>query len=280
MSDSDICIVSGADEIRLRSYVNHRIFAHEHQLDYRLECGLDRDITNPFFFKSAILRRVLPKYAWIAWIDDDAFFTDFERDTIGDQVRQAEESGEFLVIAEGPLEPNGFWSKINSGVVLLRNDARGTELLRRLTSVPLETVRSWWDEDRDGVFTGGDQDQMWWALNESGLLHEARIVSHRDLNSRGHYYESSLTDNAVMHFCGHRDKALGIARFAQRFGIGHELVPDHLLDRYSVRRRSPMGRAELAARAARQEAIGRAKPYLKPIVTAVREQRARRKEGM
>lgn len=279
MSGSDICIVSGADEIRLRSYVNHRIFAHEHGLDYRLECGIDRGISNPFFYKTAILRRVLPRYAWIAWIDDDAFFTDFERDTIGDQVRRAEQDGEFLVVAEGPLEPNGFWSRINTGVVLLRNDARGTELLRRLSAVPLETVRAWWDDERDGIFTGGDQDQMWWALHETGLLDGTRIVSHRELNSRGHYYETSMTDNAVMHFCGHRDKPLGIARFAQRFGVGHELVPEHLLDRYSVRRRSPMSRAELAARAARQEAIGRAKPYLKPVITAVRRRRANDEVG-
>ena len=69
-----------------------------------------------------------------------------------------------------------------------------------------------------------------------------------------------------MHFCGHRDKPLGIARFAKRFGIGQELVPELLLDRYSVRVRSPMKYAEFTARAARQEAISKVKPYVKPAL--------------
>lgn len=54
------CLVSGADEIRLRSYVNHAIYARTHGLDYRLECGLDRGITNKFFYKTSIIRRVHP----------------------------------------------------------------------------------------------------------------------------------------------------------------------------------------------------------------------------
>lgn len=271
-----ICLTSGGDEIRLRSYVNHTIYAREHGLDYRLECGLDTGITNKFFYKTSIVRRLLPLYDWIVWIDDDAFFTDFDADTIRRLINEAERSEQFLVIAEGPEEPNGFWSRINTGVFLVKNDERGRRLLDLMTGVDLAEVRAWWEDDRDGVFTGGDQDQMWWALSTHGFLESTKIVGHRELNSRGHYYDNSLGDAFVMHFAGHRDKPLGIARFADRFGIGHELVPDHLLDKYSVAVRSPMSRPERAFRAGRQEAIGRAKPYLKPWVLRYRELRNRR----
>lgn len=74
------CLVSGADEIRLRSYINHAIYARTHGLDYRLERGIDRGITNKFFYKTSIIRRVLPLYEWLIWIDDDAYFTDFSGD--------------------------------------------------------------------------------------------------------------------------------------------------------------------------------------------------------
>lgn len=275
MNSPDICLVSGGDEIRLRSYVNHTIFAREHGLDYRLECGLDIGVANKFFYKTSIIRRVLGRYDWIAWIDDDAFFTDFARDTIGDLVRSADAAGHFMVIAEGPEEPNGFWSRINTGVVLLRNDERSRSLLEAMHMASLDAVREWWDDDRDGLFTNGDQDQMWWALHQLELIDGVEIVGHRELNSRGHYYDTSLTDAAVMHFCGHRDKPLGILRFADRFDVGQELVPSNLLDRYSVRVRSPMGVLEHGARALRQEAIGRAKPYLKPALTRWRERRSR-----
>lgn len=269
-------IVSGGDEIRLRSYVNHRIYAHERGFDYRLECGIDQGIKNKFYYKMSIINRILPLYEWIVWIDDDAFFTDFEATNLEDFIARAEAENKFLVIAEGAVEPNGWWSKINTGVFILRNDERGRRLMKMMMDSDLAEVQEWWEEDRDGLFTNGDQDQMWWALNASGLIEDTIVVDQLQLNSRGHFYHDSLQDAFVMHFAGHRDKPLGIARFANRFEVGHELVPVDLLDKYGVAVRSPMTDVEYKARAARQEAIGRTKRFAKPLVHKFREIRARR----
>ena len=46
-----ICLVSGGDEIRQRSYINHAIYAREHGLDYRLECGIDPQIVTKYDYK-------------------------------------------------------------------------------------------------------------------------------------------------------------------------------------------------------------------------------------
>ncbi|MCO0634247.1 hypothetical protein NGH33_09940, partial [Micrococcus yunnanensis] len=235
-----ICITSGGDEIRLRSYVNHAIYAREHGLDYRLETGIDPHIVTKFDYKVAILRRLLPRYDWLVWMDDDAFFTDFEADNLRRLISEAERDDISLVIAEGPTEPNGFWSRINTGVMLLRNDETARTIVESTSTADLATVRAWWDDDRDGLFTHGDQDQMWWAIQTGGHAERVRIVGHRELNSRGHYYEDSLTDAFVMHFTGYPDKELGIARFADRFDIGQEIVPEPLLDKYHVRVRSPL----------------------------------------
>ncbi|CAL8974364.1 hypothetical protein TESS_TESS_00657 [Tessaracoccus sp. O5.2] len=259
------CLVSGADEIRFRSYLNHAIYARTHGIDYRLECGIDRGITNKFFYKTSIIRRVLPLYEWLIWIDDDAYFTDFSRDNLNIFIEQAERDGNFMVLANGPTEPNGFWSVINTGVVLFRNDPRTLQLLELMEGSDLAEVRAWWDEDAHGVFTHGDQDQMLWALETSGLMAGVAIVDHRELNSRGHYYDDSLTDAFVMHFCGHYDKKLGVARFAERFGLGQELVPEHLLDEFSVRVRSPMTPVEFWARSVRMGVVGRIKRRLRPL---------------
>ncbi len=260
-----ICLVSGADEIRSRSYVNHTVYARLHDLDYRLECGLDEGVDSKFFYKTAIIARILPLYDWIVWLDDDAYITDFSRDNFRRFIHQAEAEGRFMVVADGPLEPNGFWSTLNSGVMCLKNTPEMREMIAMADGEHLAAVAAWWDERRHGTFTGGDQDIFTWWLDTTGRMDRVLFVDHRELNSRGHYYEDSLDDAFVMHFCGWGDKEIGVVSFSERFGVGHELVPEELLDRFSVRVRSPMGRAERAFRMGRWGLRNRAKPYLKPV---------------
>ncbi|WP_271394805.1 hypothetical protein [Neomicrococcus lactis] len=269
MSNLNICLVSGGDEIRLRSYVNHSIYSREFGLDYRLECGVDEGIDNKFFYKTSIIKRVLPKYDWILWIDDDAFFTDFSKNNVNALIEDAESNGNFLVIAEGPLEPNGFWSKINTGVFGLRNDPRSFALLDQMNSASLKIAEAWWDESKFGVFTGGDQDIFTWWFETHDEFAGVEIVSHRELNSRGHYYDNGLDDAFVMHFCGYPDKVWGVAKFAKKWGIGQELVPEHLLDKYSVRTRSPLSPIRFAILDQAVTAQSSIKAKLRPAYKAV-----------
>ncbi|MCG7422653.1 hypothetical protein MHY29_07430 [Micrococcus sp. ACRRV] len=265
MSETPIIgIVSGGDEIRLRSYINHAIYAREHGLDYRVETGIDPHIVTKFDYKVSIIRRLLPHYEWLVWMDDDAFFTDFDATNITELVTAAEQDGQDLVIAEGPLEPNGFWSRVNTGVMIIRNSEVGRALVEATAAADLAKVRAWWDDERDGLFTNGDQDQMWWAIQTGGHGTRVRIVGHRELNSRGHYYENSLSDAFVMHFTGYPDKELGVARFADRFGIGQELVPEDLLDKYHVRTRSPLTGATRRRRELAVDMVGAVKYRLRP----------------
>lgn len=272
----DICLVSGADEIRSRSYINHTIYSQLHHLDYRLECGLSEGISNKFFYKTSIMLRVLPRYEWIVWLDDDVYITDFASDSIRNLVEAADSAGKFMVVAEGPLEPNGFWSHVNTGVLALKNCPKSFDLLRSMTTANLTAAKVWWDDERDGTFTGGDQDILWWWIAERGLRDRVDIVDHRLLNSRGHYYNGSLTDAFAMHFCGYPDKKVGVVPFGERFGLGQELVPAELLDRFSSKVRDPMGRPEVIARTQAWHWRGRLKPYLKPIRERVRAVRASR----
>lgn len=259
--------------------INHYIYAREHGLDYRLECGLDDDIRTKFDYKTSIIRRILPYYDWVVWVDDDVYFTDFAANDINDQIAAADTENQIIVIADGPLEPNGFWSKINTGVVAFKNCEENIELLHQFHSLPLEEVREWWNDDRDGLFTNGDQDQLWMALNTSGLIERTRIVDSLRWNSRGHYYKNSLSDAAIMHFCGYPDKEIGVAQFAQRFGIGQELVPDHLLDKYSSKVRSPMGTLEYQFRSRKMATISRIKHDLRPYYHKFREWKKDVKQG-
>jgi hypothetical protein len=261
-----ICMVSGADEIRLRSYIGHTIYCQLHDIDYRLQCTITEGVADRFLLKQAAVLRVLDHYDWVMWVDDDCYVTDFDRNIVHELVEQAEAESKSLIIAPGVKEPQGFWSYINAGVFIVKNDTRGREFLQRTMATDGELVREWWDAERHGMFNGGyDQDVMTWLLDEEGYAESTLWADHRDLNSRIHYYESSPRDAFICHFAGFWDKKLGVAQFADRFDLGQELVPERLLDQFHVVVRDPMGKQERAAREIVLRAAGFTKSRLAPI---------------
>lgn len=262
-----VTIVSGGDEIRQRSYINHKIFALEHGFDYRLEIGLAEGVKTKFDYKLNSILHVLPLTEWVLWVDDDMYFTDFSSQSVEKLIDRMNKSDAYFAVAEGILEPNGFWSKINSGSMLIRNCEEAKTLLEDARNLSLSKVRDEWSDDEDGLFTGGDQDQLWYLIKNRNLEITGKviIVDHSSLNSRGHYYSQSLTDNFSMHFCGYPDKALGAAQFARRFGVGQEIVPVYLLDKYGVTVRSPMGNLEYFIRLRKQRTVSGVKARLRPL---------------
>lgn len=252
-----VTIVSGGSAVRYFTHLNHAVYAAEKGFSYRLEIALAPDVPSPYWYKFLAIRSVLKDSDWVLWMDDDAFFTDWHGDGIARMVTAAEHDNHFLVIAEGAPELDNTWTSINTGVMLLRNDPRTWRMLDLAATTTPAQVRTWWVDERDGMFTDGDQDTIWWALStDNGLRGGFTIVPHRRLNSRAEYYGDDLADAAVVHFPGPGDKVLRMGRFARRFGLGRELVPDHLLRRYTGQGARPVPVAEIPAR--RVGELGRA----------------------
>lgn len=241
-----LCVTSGGDEVRYRSYVNHTIYAREHGFVHHIGIGLAEGIQTIYYYKFELIREILPHFDWVLYLDDDVYITDFSSSSVENLVAAAEAADDFLVIAEGPPEPDGSWTKVNSGVMLWRNDSRSFEFLDKAQYRDLEAIRADWSEADEGLYTFGDQDAIWRTIRDdpSGV----RIVAHTQLNSREHYYRDGLTDAFAVHFCGPGDKPMKVALFGRRFGLGQELVPDNLLDKYSVRKRERMSEQEIAYR--------------------------------
>lgn len=229
-----IVVVSGGSAVRYLTHLNHAVFAEENGFSHRLELSIAPDVPSPYWYKFLAIRNVLKDFDWVLWMDDDAYFTDWHSDDVAMMVETAEDEGKFLVIAEGAPELDGTWTTINTGVMLLKNDPRTWRMLDLAAGATPAKVREWWVDDRDGFFTNGDQDTIWWALaTNDQLANGFTIVPHRRLNSRAEYYGNDLADAAVVHFPGPGDKVLRMGRFARRFGLGRELVPDDLLRRYT-----------------------------------------------
>ena len=227
-----VCVVSGGERVRFASHINHAIYARENGYDYRLQIGLTERAQNGYFLKLAVLERLLPFYDWILWIDDDAFFTDFDGEAIRRLITAAEAEGQFLVMSR-QIDATPF----NTGVMLLQSVPAVQCLLRQaLESDPLE-VEIWWDPKADGVFLSSDQEALWWAISKSGLRSQVRIVEPRELNALPDCFLGEVSDLPVVHFYGSLFKELRIAEFGRRWGYGNELAPEHLLEAHGVRHR-------------------------------------------
>lgn len=260
---TSICVVSGADQIRFRSYVNHTIYTQVFDLDYRLDCPIAPGIVHPSFFKMAAVRRELSKYDWVVWVDDDCYFTNFESDNLRNLINQAESEGKSLIAAEGIREPNGMWTTINAGVLAVKNTPVMWDMLEHAVDENLPVARKWWDNETYGVFTGGDQEVITWWIFAKGHQDDVLIVGHREFNSRPHHYRDSLHDAFIVHFCGYPDRVWGVVRFANQFGIGQDLVPEELLERFSVKNRKPVTNLEFKARDLKMRARSKAKATIR-----------------
>lgn len=240
-----VCVMSGGDEVRYRSYINHSVYARIHGFTYHIGIGLGPAVMSPYYYKFNAILEILPAFEWVLYLDDDVYVTDLDSASIELLVAHAEEHDEFLVLSEGPEEPDGTWTRVNSGVMLVRRDERSFELLRAARDADLGAIRDNWSEADEGLFTNGDQDAIWRAIRDGDLLDKGvRVVGHRDLNSREHYYRESLADAFAVHFCGPGDKRLKVAEFGRRFGLGQELVPRAQMELFSVRRQEHMSDAE------------------------------------
>jgi hypothetical protein len=223
LMDTDICIVSGGTRLRLPSPINHKIYAEIHGADYRLECGPVGALKNPYYFKLKTLVRILPRYDWVLWIDDDAFFTDFAV-KLREFCRSRPEEV-LLTLADGRVRSAGAWTRINSGVILVRRRPEALIFLERCLDTDINAVRVWWAPQEHGMFTNSDQDTLLYRMLEYPDQRAFEIVPHLNLNAREYHYSDRLSEHFICHFPGLRDKISSVRNFGKRFGVDTTLVP-------------------------------------------------------
>ncbi|MBV7411377.1 hypothetical protein KRX56_01295 [Dermabacteraceae bacterium TAE3-ERU27] len=255
METPDVCVVTGGDEVRYRSYINHSVYAREHGFSYHIGIGLLQEVTSPYWYKFGVIEEVLTRYDWTMWVDDDVYITKLTKQDgldVENLIQEAEEKDAFMVIANSPVnDVDPLWTNINTGVILFKNDPRSVRVLREAREISLDVVKEGWTFEKDGLFTNGDQDTVWHVIkSDEKLLAGVHIVDYARLNYRDYLYKDSLHDGFAVHFCGPGDKVLRTAVFGKRFGLGQELVPTELLDKWSVRKRQVMSDAEIAKRSA------------------------------
>lgn len=224
MTKQDVAMVSGCTRLRYASYVGHQLYARRHELAYHLELAPFEGVTG-YWHKVAALRMHLAEHEWVVWFDDDAFITDLDSNFVRDTIEQAESADAWMVISPScDDELNGAWAAYNTGVFALRNTPVSHALLAAMADAPMDEIEAWWDPERLGMFTSGDQDALVWFMDSGGHGESIHWVDPLRWNARPWHYTSSLTDAPVCHFPGQPDKTLAITEFARRMRTDETLV--------------------------------------------------------
>lgn len=152
---NDILIVSGRYPVtKFSSAENHKAYANKFGYKYS-NCSWPGKYRNPYFNKIEYILEHFEKYEYIFWIDDDAFFIDFDFD-ISSLIPK---NDALITICTSP-DYKKIWTYISSGQFMIRCCEETRGFLNEVLSSDLDLIKSWWDESKYGYFTGGDQDAM------------------------------------------------------------------------------------------------------------------------
>ena len=240
-SAPDFLVLSGSSRVRTAASLNHAIYAARHGLRYVYD-ATPVPVRLIYLHKIHAIRRHLPQTDWLFWLDDDAFFTDLGR---GLRTFLPADPAVEMAFCASPVNPDGGWTWMSAGQLFVRNTPAMLALLDTVIATDIHAVRAWWDPEKLGQFTRGDQDAIVYQLQRDdshGRARERRAW--QAFNSRPYHYESRLDEHFLCHFAvpGGKTKQELIAEFAARFGTTMALVDETELAPYrcsSGRRISP-----------------------------------------
>ena len=225
-------ILSAATRVRTPASLNHRVYADRHGLGYLFDVT-PGPLPTPLDQKLAAVLRSLPHHEWLFWIDDDAFFTDLDRD-----VRSFIDDEVDLVICRSPVNPEGGWTFVSFGQFLVRRTPAMFSLLEAVVRTDLAMVREWWDPERFGIFTNTDQDALVFHLSREDAPWAGRWkrLDWQAFNSRPYHYAERLDEHFLCHFVvpGAASKMELVRDFAARMGTTTALVAEAELEPYAA----------------------------------------------
>ena len=216
---------------RFDSQINHRAYADRHGY-YQIFNGAPEKDGRGYFHKIQTLLRYMDLFDWIWWIDDDAYFTDFEKPLT--HWIDANPNSEFI-ICKSPSTKQIF-TEFSSGQFLLKCTPRAKSFLKKALATNMETVKAFWHEGL-GFFSDGDQDTFVYLIKTDPEFRDNFIVrlDHNEFNNREFEYESRADEHFLVHFTGRPEVKLATkATFCERMKCNKYIVPDDILAKYSI----------------------------------------------
>jgi hypothetical protein len=227
-----VCIISGRyPNTTFDSVVNHKVYADTFGYSY-IHCNWPTTASNLYFNKIYYLLAYVDKYDYLIWIDDDAFFVDFEKDIMDFKPRDKN----FLSICSSPTFKELF-TFISSGQFILKSNATAKQFLKDILNQDLKKIKAVWTE-KLGYFTNGDQDAMVYLLKtDRSYKGKFDLWDYKKFNSRFENLENKDKHYPlILHFTGTIPvKNENYTKAQSLLKRKANLVPEELLVGYGIR---------------------------------------------
>lgn len=209
-----LIIISGANADRMGAHLNHQKYADKHGIDYKF--FLRTDLENPYFTKCySIMECFNNGYEYVLWMDDDAFFLNYEWDctTIFTQYN------EDVIVARGRGKKNGT-AFFNNGVMFIRNTENMNDLFSTIPSIPWNEIEDNWNQNW-GPCAGNDQPRMIY-LTQTKYPDTVKVLEYPSFNAHDttfFKYPNFLKEEnpPIIHFTKKAGKVERLKKFEKTF---------------------------------------------------------------
>lgn len=226
------CIISGRfPETEFKSYINHKAYADIFGYSY-VHCNWPTYLKNNYFNKIIYILTYLDFFDNIIWIDDDAFFFDFEKDIMD----YAPKNNSFISLCKSPSHKE-LKTVFSSGQFILKSNELSKRFLKDVLNTNLNLVRDWW-KDELGYFSNGDQDCMLYLLLENeNYKSRMDLYDYKCFNSRWeNVFSVDVHKPLILHFTGRgKTKQRNYIKAQNSLNLHPSLVSNTILKSYNIK---------------------------------------------
>lgn len=226
-----VCIISGrCPETKFSSSINHETYADKFGYAY-IHCNFPTKAKNPYLNKIYYILSHIGNYDYIVWLDDDAFFFDFEKDIMSYMPK----GKDFISFCKSP-DFKSLKTYLSSGQFIIKSNELAKSFLDDVLKVNLGEVKKWWREDL-GYFSNGDQDSMIFLLQTNLKYKDGFVLyNYKEFNSRPENLFGIDTHKPfILHFTGKPTiKMENYKRVQNKLNLRPSLVNKNYLKEYKI----------------------------------------------
>jgi len=220
-------IISYCNFVRTYANVNHQYYADKNGYVYIYDIAP----THHDVFKNKIekILKYLTLFDWVFWVDDDAFFLQYDQPL--DKFLKGNTSAD-LIFCASPVN-QGNKTYLSSGNFFLKNTPRVIAFLKACLETDLETAKSHW-ADEYGLFTNGDQDIIVYLLKNDPRFMSQRfhvILPYDSFNTRPFHFKEGADEHFLVHFTGNYKQKQAV-EFSVKYNLCPALISQEDFDSY------------------------------------------------
>lgn len=224
-------IISGRyPQTSFDSIINHKLYAQHHGYEY-IHCAWPTIEKNRYLNKIHYLLSCFDQFEYLIWIDDDAFFWDFEKNIMD----FAPEEDKFISLCKSPSFKS-IKTFCSSGQFILKTTDNARKFLNLILSIEIKTVKNFWTKEL-GYFTNGDQDIMVYLFHTFKEYHHSyKLYDYKCFNSRVDNLKKEDQHNPlILHFTGKVEIKNNDYKWVQdQFQLHSSLVDQSILKQYNL----------------------------------------------